>query len=192
MASSTRTEFALCFCLSALCAGTALAQVPDAEARAAALEGKEAFESGDFEAAITHYEEARRLKPAAGLLFNLAQSHRHAGHPERAIFFFRAFLETAPPPEQVRAAEVALASLEAERRLALDRKRVATEKDRLLTAQRLASLTTNPVLPPVPPVTSRWWFWTIVGAATVGTAVAVSVAAAPRAAPTTLPDISAR
>ena len=180
MASSIRTEFALCVWL---CAGSALAQAPD-DARAAAMEGKLAFEAGDFAGAITHYEEAQRIKPAAGLLFNLAQSHRHAGHADRAIFYFRAYLETGPASEQVRTVNIAVAELEAERHVALERQRMELEKARLLT--------TNPVLPGVTPVTSRWWFWTIIGAATVGTAVAVSVAAAPRGAPTTLADINAR
>ena len=183
-ASSTRTELALCLWLYA---GTALAQVPDADARAAAQEGKTSFESGDFVAAIAHYEEAQRLKPAPGLLFNLAQSHRRAGHAERAIFYFHAYLETGPSAEQVRTVTSVLGTLEAERRVALETTRLDLEKER----QR-QELTTNPSLPPVTPVTSRWWFWTIVGAATVGTAVAISVAAAPHAAPTTLADINGR
>ncbi|MDP1824043.1 MAG: hypothetical protein Q8L48_12400 [Archangium sp.] len=194
MASSTRTELSACLVL-VLFAGTgAHAQVPDdAEARAAALLGRKAFEAGDFDTAILRYEEARQLKAAPGLLFNLAQSHRRAGHLELAVFYFRGYLESDPPEHQARVVEALLQRVQTERQLAVDLERLELERTRVALAQSQLSTALCAELPPAPPpITSRWWFWGIVGAVATGTVVAVAVAASPHPAPTTFTSINAR
>jgi tetratricopeptide (TPR) repeat protein len=92
----------------------ALGAKPEAKARAEALEGKKAFDTGLYEQAITHYEAAYRIKPAPGLLFNLAQSHRRAGHLERATFYFKRYLETNPAQAQAEAVEKIISQLQVE------------------------------------------------------------------------------
>lgn len=194
MASSIRTELCACIVLVLCTAAGAQAQVAeDADARAAALLGRRAFEAGDFETAILRYEEARVLKPAPGLLFNLAQSHRRAGHLELAAFYFRGYLETDPPEPQALVVEALLQRVQTERQLAIDTERLELERARAALAQRELSRALCAELPPAPrPVTTRWWFWGIVGAVTAGTVTAVAVAAAPHPAPTTSPSINAR
>lgn len=66
-------------------------------------EGKAYFESGvrhynlgHFQEAITDFEKAYNQDPAPILLFNIAQSHRQLGDKERALFFYRRYLEQAP------------------------------------------------------------------------------------------------
>lgn len=159
-------------------AGSARAQSPDGEAKTAALEGKKAFEQGDYATAIKKYEVAQRIKPAPLLLFNLAQSHRFAGQTELATRYFRGYLTTSPPPVQARAIEALIERLQAQRLLEVFNERMALEKTRLALAEKQFALGLCSELPPQPPVTSRWWFWTIIGAAAVGTAVTVAVAAA--------------
>ncbi|MDP1823586.1 MAG: tetratricopeptide repeat protein [Archangium sp.] len=101
--------------LTLVLSGLALA-APAAEtaARAAALEAKKAFDLGDFPKAIEQYEAAYKLKAAPGLLFNLGQSHRRAGNLDKAIFYFRRYLETNPPEAQAKATEEVLAQVEAQ------------------------------------------------------------------------------
>ncbi len=86
----------------ALLLGLALAAGPspnDAAARAAALEGRAAFEKGDYAAALAKYTRAYELKPVAGLLFNLGQCHRQLGNHEKAISFLQRYLDSGPPSE---------------------------------------------------------------------------------------------
>ena len=113
MACSIRSEL---FCaVLLLAAGFAnAASSSETAARAAALEGKKAFNLGDFAKAIEQYEAAYKLKAAPGLFFNLGQSHRRAGHFDRASFYFRRYLETNPPAAQAKATEDVLTEVEAQ------------------------------------------------------------------------------
>lgn len=183
MACSTRTDLPLALViLVSLCARAGWAQ--DDEARAAAALGRKAFEAGDFQAAIRKYEEAQLLKPAPGLLFNLAQSHRYAGNVERAISYFRGYLTTRAPERQARAIEALIQRLQALRLLEVETERLAIEKTRLALVQRQFAMGLCAELPPAPPpITSRWWFWTIIGTAVVGTAVGIAAATTAAGAP---------
>jgi hypothetical protein len=74
-----------------------------AQAPAAAETGKSRFDRGvklynlgHFQEAIGEFEKAYDLDPAPILLFNIAQSHRQLGNKERALFFYRRYLEQAP------------------------------------------------------------------------------------------------
>lgn len=223
MASSIRTEL-LIFAVLTSALSPAWAAAPEAKAKAEALEGKKAFDTGRFSEAITHYEEAYRIKPAPGLLFNLAQSHRRAGHYDKALFYFRRYLETNPPETQAKAVEQLISQVEVDKRdfeasqqAAAERAARAEEEERAraqgltqlqLEARKLevanaeaeaarkkleleqalkAKATPGPA-----PVYTRWWFWGAVGAVAAGTGVAIGIATAPRATPTTWQDINAR
>ena len=112
MVCSIRSEV---LCVALLLAGVAsAAPSPEKAARAAALEAKKAFDLGDYPKAIERYEAAYQLKAVPGLLFNLGQSHRRAGSLDRAVFYFRRYLETNPPLAQGKATEEVLAQVEAQ------------------------------------------------------------------------------
>jgi tetratricopeptide (TPR) repeat protein len=205
MASLIRSDFLF---LTLVLASVASAASPgEKEARAAALEGKKAFDLGDYAKAIAQYEKAYQLKAAPGLLFNLGQSHRKAGNLDRATFYFRRYLETNPPSAQAKATEDVLAEVEKEaaaqkvaqndqqkadaERLKLEEERkhalaetqrkIDLEKARLEVAnaeqRRLELEAALKKDPPPPPVYQRWWFWTAIGAVVVGGAVTATVVA---------------
>jgi tetratricopeptide (TPR) repeat protein len=219
MASSTRSSLLLL--LLALAPLAHARESVEAQARRIALEGKKAFDTGDFATAIARYQAAYKLKAAPGLLFNLGQCHRKTGALEEARSYFKRYLETNPPEAQAKATEQVIAEVEAQlvekrrleeeqaarardeeaRRLAAekareDELRVAAARAEAEAAARKLELELarrNEAAAAPPPITSRWWFWA--GIATVvaaGATTAVAVGTAPRPTPTTFPDINAR
>ncbi|MDP3154229.1 MAG: tetratricopeptide repeat protein [Archangium sp.] len=195
-------------CLVLLLSGVAsAAPASETAARAAALEAKKAFDLGDYAKAIEQYEAAYKLKAAPGLLFNLGQSHRRAGHLDKASFYFRRYLETNPPTAQAKATEDVLAEVDAQRasqktdtteqqrkeeerlRLEDERTHAAAEQQRLLELEktrlevanaqgrRLSLEAALKKEAPPPPVYQRWWFWTAIGVVAVGAAVTVTAVA---------------
>jgi tetratricopeptide (TPR) repeat protein len=58
--------------------------------------GVKLYNLGHFQEAIPEFEKAYDLEPAPILLFNIAQSHRQNGNKERALFFYRRYLEQEP------------------------------------------------------------------------------------------------
>ncbi len=59
-------------------------------------QGVKRYNLGRFAEAITAFERAYDADPAPILLFNIAQSHRQMGNKERALFFYRRYVEQAP------------------------------------------------------------------------------------------------
>lgn len=86
------------------CALAALAVValaaPAAHAQDSAKDhfnrGVKLYNLGHFQEAIPEFEKAYEIDPAPILLFNIAQSHRQNGNKERALFFYRRYLEQEP------------------------------------------------------------------------------------------------
>ena len=58
------------------------------------------FSRGEFPQALRLYLEAHRAKPLPEFLFNVGQCHRHMGNHEKAVFFYRQFLEQKPRSQQ--------------------------------------------------------------------------------------------
>jgi len=90
-----------------------LLAVPEMAAAASGPTPKEIVEKGVSEYSLGHFaessalfEEAYQLDPAPVLLFNVAQCQRHLGNSERALLFYRRYLEGAPAdaPERAEAA----------------------------------------------------------------------------------------
>jgi tetratricopeptide (TPR) repeat protein len=54
------------------------------------------YNLGHFAEAIVQFEKAYEQDRAPILLFNIAQAHRQSGNPERALFFYRRYLEGDP------------------------------------------------------------------------------------------------
>ena len=91
------------------------AEPVEAQAKRIALEGKKAFDTGDYATAIARYEAAYKLKASPNLLFNLGQCHRKTGRLDEALSYFRRFLETNPPEVQAQATQKVIAEVEAQR-----------------------------------------------------------------------------
>lgn len=212
MASWKRTsQLLLLLCVLPFSVGAEPAEV---QAKRVALEGKKAFDTGDFATAIARYEEAYKLKASPNLLFNLGQCHRKTGRLDEALSYFRRFLETNPPEAQAKATQKVIGEVEVQREEQLrlsreeDERRKAEEQARAdevrvaaaraeadAAAKKLQLELTRrqETPPPPPPITTRWWFWTGIAAVVVaGATTAVAVAASPRPATTTFPDINAR
>jgi hypothetical protein len=87
-----------------------------AAADAAIVEGEAAYKTGDYEAAVTHFQRASALVPSATAQYWLASSLDLKGDPRGAILGFQALLEnpdfTSLPPEQQDAARNRLNALE--------------------------------------------------------------------------------
>lgn len=58
--------------------------------------GAKLYNLGHFQDAIPEFEKAYDLDPSPIFLFNIAQSHRQLGNKERALFFYRRYVEQAP------------------------------------------------------------------------------------------------
>lgn len=199
-----RTERA--FALVALVSTLALAAEPSAEdqARAASAAGKVAFDAGDFTVAIARYQDAWRLKPVPGLLFNLGQSFRRSGNSTEALVAFRRYLETSPSADQVASTEALIRSIEVAqgqarevraRELKLDETKVALAQAEAKNASQRLELelaARRDLAPPEPLLTQRWWFWAGLGVLVAGAATATIVATAPRPFTPTWPDINGR
>jgi tetratricopeptide (TPR) repeat protein len=58
--------------------------------------GMKAYTLGKFPEAIEEFEKAYELRSEPIFLYNIAQSHRQNNSPQRAIFFYRRYLEAEP------------------------------------------------------------------------------------------------
>jgi tetratricopeptide (TPR) repeat protein len=148
------------FSLGAAGVGRALADEATERAKEHNKIAKKLFNLGFFEAAAGEYEKAYEAKPVPTFLFNLAQCykrmHEMAPPPgrniERAIFYYKSFLQNAPDSPFRERVEEEIRQLE----------------------RRLAELRRPP------PFYKRWWFWTIVGVAVGGVAVGTALAVRPK------------
>src|SRR5262249_46892027 len=84
----------ICFCMTA--PGAARAQSASETAQQHFDRGAKLYNLGHFQEAIPEFERAYDLDPSPIFLFNIAQSHRQLGNKERALFFYRRYLEQAP------------------------------------------------------------------------------------------------
>jgi tetratricopeptide (TPR) repeat protein len=88
---------ALATILFAVTLASAAASADDSsEAKGHFNRGVKLYNLGHFQEAIPEFEKAYDLDPAPILLFNIAQSHRQNGNKERALFFYRRYLEQEP------------------------------------------------------------------------------------------------
>jgi hypothetical protein len=103
---------------SALCLAVFIASAP---ARAQTMKkgakvyfekGATEYNLGHFTEAITQFEKAYEIDPAPILLFNIGQCHRQTGNKERALFFYRRYLEQNPKADNRNDVENRMAELE--------------------------------------------------------------------------------
>jgi tetratricopeptide (TPR) repeat protein len=207
MVHAVRARFVIvvmgCGLLSA--AGTARAAQPErggrAEARADYQRGKAAYDRGAYDEAIAAFTQAHDLDPAPILLFNIAQSHWKKGDAERALSFYRQYVQEDPSGAERGRAETRIRELEAAQARAREESARQDEARRAEAGRRdmtapLAMGTGAGVLAvparvaPLPsvlearateepqrrPVYRRPWFWAAIGGVALGVAV-VAVAA---------------
>lgn len=84
-----------------------------AEAKTLFDAGSRAFDLGQYDQAIDHFEKAYRLSGAPALLLNIAQAHRLAGHCGEAARFYKRFLEKNPKTTRRAEIEARRAEMEA-------------------------------------------------------------------------------
>lgn len=111
----SRRRFALLLVASVL----SFAFAPEAGAQSMKKGAKVYFEKGateynlgHFNEAITQFEKAYEIDAAPILLFNIGQCHRQTGNKERALFFYRRYLEQNPKAENRNDVENRMAELE--------------------------------------------------------------------------------
>ena len=68
----------------------------DAEAKAHYEKGMKHYNLGEFDQAIEEFKKAYEFKEDPILLYNIGQAHRQKGDLEKAIFFYRRYLDAAP------------------------------------------------------------------------------------------------
>ena len=155
---------------------------PNAQrAREATNRGTAAYNLGAYEEAAGHYEEAYRLVQDPALLFNVGQSWRRAGRPDKALTAYRSYLRTAPEEAPNRGL-VARWVRELEQPAPATR---PAEPGRLRPPEppppepappRLQLVAADPSPAPSPSVFSRWWFWTAAAVVAGGVVAGVLIA----------------
>src|SRR5258706_8197597 len=97
----------------ALCALSAPTRADDLTvAREHYRKATKAYELGLFDEAIREFNEAYKAKDDPTILFNLAQSHRQAGHRAEALRLYRMYLMKVPSTANRREIEALITSLQ--------------------------------------------------------------------------------
>lgn len=156
--------------------------------------GTKHFDLGEYEAALSDFKEAYRIKDDPVLLYNIAQCHRMLHHNEEALRAYRTFLSRSPESSHRADVEQKVAALEE----AIDKQNRASnlppatvlqnrpgetpaeETPRSTTTTAPAEAApANAVVATAPertPVYKKWWFWTAIGGVVVvGAAVGIGL-----------------
>lgn len=175
------------------------------------------YQAQKFEEAIPEFKAAYEIDPKPGLLFNIAQAYRKAGHPRDAIQYYDRYLSVEPRLDTdtrrkvdgyLAEARNTLAALELEMKRRLAEEKAAREQEPPPPAPQPEPVQPQPVLAQQPatppglvhvesnktatPLYQRWWLWTIVGgvvAAGVVTGVVVGTQSGTGDMPTTWPAV---
>jgi tetratricopeptide (TPR) repeat protein len=92
---------------------------------------------GHFPEAIEEFEKAYDLKPEPVFLFNIAQGHRQNGNLQRAVFFYRRYLEANPKAKD---------RADVEKRIKDTESQLAAEKERSLAPAAAAPQPAQPTV----------------------------------------------
>lgn len=167
-------------------AGAAPETADDAVARGLFQAGKAAYEAGKYEDALGFFEQAHARSGRPQLLFNIGQAAERMRLDEKALEKFRAYLTQVPDAANRMDVEARIRQLEqwiGERNEAAPVAPIATAPSPAETAEQAPATTADdPAFTAAEPeqgepVTSKWWFWTGIGAVVVGgTAAALAVA----------------
>jgi len=150
------------------------------------------FNLREYPQAIEEFQAAYRLRPDPVFLYNLGQSYRLAENPDQALYFYRAYVRTAPgAPNRAEVDEriAALEKLIEERRNAPPPPAPATAPTETKPAPVPSVATPAPAPAPTEaataaptvtrtekkPVYKKWWFWTVGAVVVAGAAVGLGV-----------------
>jgi tetratricopeptide (TPR) repeat protein len=160
--------------------------------------GTRLYNLGQFEEAISEYRRGYEQRADPVFLYNIAQAYRQLGAPDKALFFYRRYLSTAPEATNRAQVEELVADLE---RLVAAEQRARTPAP----PQPLSGATARP--PGVPatsaasfldpgagaaadrPVWHRWGFWAGLGTLVAGGLVLGLLVASSRGGEAPPPDL---
>jgi len=187
-----RGRLSLLACLLATASAVPCARAAEPEATTGQT-GQTEYEAGitaynlaHFDEAAGHFENAYKVDHAPILLFNIAQCHRKGGDPERAIFFYRRYLDEEPGTPKRAEVEGRIADLRA-RLAATQEKEERTAAASPVTAPPAAPAVGAPIHTDAPAA--------VVPAAPAAAAMPAATATAPSSAPgparATVPSVPA-
>jgi hypothetical protein len=78
---------------------SARAEGPPPEAKQAFVDGRAAFERGEYAVALQLFERAALIAPAPSLYYNIGVTQEHLDHFEDAAFAFEKYLQLCDPPQ---------------------------------------------------------------------------------------------
>jgi tetratricopeptide (TPR) repeat protein len=152
------------------------ASADEARARVLYESGKTHYELKQYLEAIRDFAAGYALSPRPEFLANLGQAYRAAGEPAKALEFYRAYLDKAPPTAAPRAeVELIVVELQAE----LDaRKKQAADAPVAKTLEPEPPRAEVEVVPATRPVSPLAWALPVAGVVVVavGTALAIGFA----------------
>jgi tetratricopeptide (TPR) repeat protein len=148
---------------------------PEELARRHHARGTSLYNLGQFEEAISEYRRGYEQKADPVFLYNIAQAYRQLGAPDKALFFYRRYLSTAPDSSNRRQVEATIKELEglvaAEMRARspappqpLSGATVPPDRAAFLDPSAQASADPGPDRP----VWHRWGFWAGMGTLVAG------------------------
>lgn len=189
------STFFICFCTPSICPAQQPVATKAARAQRLEKEGQGAYADGHYERAATHFLDAHKMAPQPRLLLNTAHSYRKAKLFDRAVHYYKAYLDAYPGSPISKEVKALIAS---------GGERVATSdatNDTETGSEAASAAGSNPEVAsdsgeemeglfeePPPgdesagesrPFYKTWWFWTSV-AAVVGAGVGFGVYAGTR------------
>ncbi len=179
-----RVALAVFIFLSASRHNIARAASPEEQAQVHYDRGTVFFNLGQFEDAIAEYRKGYEQKAYPGFLFNIATAYGQLGIRDKALFFYRRYVATAPEAPNRKEVEQRIAELERGASGTEPRTPpapvIAPPPPRVPTAPPANRPDLTAVLPPAPvenrPIWQRGWFWAGAGGIALGAAVIALVA----------------
>jgi tetratricopeptide (TPR) repeat protein len=107
--------------------------------------GMTAYNLGHFQEAIEEFEKAYEIRSEPIFLYNIAQSHRQNGNPQRAIFFYRRYVDADPNSKKRPEVEKRIADMQSELN-------AQKEREAATVAPPPPAVTPQPVAPQPSPV----------------------------------------
>jgi tetratricopeptide (TPR) repeat protein len=136
--------------------------------------GTSLYNLGQFEEAINEYRRGYEQKADPVFLYNIAQAYRQLGAPDKALFFYRRYLSTAPEAANRRQVEALIGDLE--RLVAAEQRARTPAPPRPLSGATVPADSAAFVepgaqasaLPADRPLWHRWGFWAGLGTLVAG------------------------
>lgn len=153
-----------------------------AECSAHLSRANQLYDQNVLSAALVEFHAAYLLQPYPLLLYNIARIHHKQSHYAEAIAYYQRYLDTGHPDRVARARQL-LAEAKQEQYVLEEMPEPAPAPltpDPGPAVGRAAGVVAGPAVithPAPTPVYKRWWFWTAIGIAVAGAALAGGVGA---------------